>query len=100
MLALDSLTTSLAPIKPFNASSTTPASVEVAEFEEWGSSTQEGVGRQPYAVPCHHLYVYPKQLCFEAQKVFAKARNLACTIELRDSDALDATALKVIKGFL
>jgi dedicator of cytokinesis protein 9/10/11 len=83
----------LAPIKPFNPSSETAASVEVAEFEN--HLAQESPGRQPYSVPCHHLYIYPKQLCFEAQKVFAKARNLACTIELRDSDAEDAQSIKV-----
>jgi len=89
----DSLTTSLAPIKPFNPSSETSASVEVAEFEN--SMVQDIPGRQPYSVPCHHLYIYPKQLCFEAQKVFAKARNLACSVELRDSDMEDAKSIKV-----
>ncbi|XP_059484145.1 dedicator of cytokinesis protein 9 isoform X2 [Neocloeon triangulifer] len=90
----NSLTTSLAPIKPFNPSSETAASIEVVEFENHLATGTPG--RQPYSVPCHHLYVYPKQLCFEAQKVFAKARNLACTVELRDSDAEDTQAIKCI----
>ncbi|XP_065346303.1 dedicator of cytokinesis protein 11 isoform X2 [Cloeon dipterum] len=90
----NSLTTSLVPIKPFNPSSEIMASTEVAEFEN--HLAVENPGRQPYSVPCHHLYVYPKQLCFEAQKIFAKARNLACVVELRDSDAEDAKAIKCI----
>jgi hypothetical protein len=86
------LTNSLAPLKPFSPTSAIEPSLEVAEFE---NPSADNVGTHPYTVPSHHLYVYPRALIFEAQKTFARARNIACTVELRDSDQEDAKPLKV-----
>ena len=51
------------------------------------------------------LYVYPKSLKFDTQKVFSKARNILIRTELHESDSLDdSSALKCIlnmnKNFL
>lgn len=43
----------------------------------------------------HHLYVYPKSLKYDSQKTFHRARNIACTVEIRDSDDKDAAPLRV-----
>lgn len=49
----------------------------------------------PYTVFSNHLYVYPLSLNFDTQKNFTRARNIACCIELRDSDAENAEPLYV-----
>jgi hypothetical protein len=89
---LDCLTTSLAPLKPFCPTSANEPSLEIEEFE---NPVSEGASNYPYTVPAHHLYVYLKSLNFESQKTFARARNIACTVELRDSDQENAKPLKV-----
>ncbi|KOB77262.1 Dedicator of cytokinesis protein 9 [Operophtera brumata] len=49
---------------------------------------------QPYAAFVHHLYVRPLSMNFESQKVFARARNIACSVELRDCDTGDNKPLQ------
>lgn len=45
------------------------------------------------------LYVYPKSLKFDSQSVFAKARNIAITIELRDDDSNEKSkSIRAILG--
>jgi hypothetical protein len=41
------------------------------------------------------LYVYPLALKYDGQKTFARARNLACSVQLRDSDAEGAQPILV-----
>lgn len=87
---LDCLTTSLLPLKPFPLPPTNEPSIEVMEFE--GSSEKE---IHPYSTFINHLYVYPQSLNFDTQKTFTRARNIACTIELRHSDNEEAKGLQV-----
>lgn len=79
---LDSLTTSLSPLKPFPLPPTNEPTIEVMEFE---GTTEKDV--HPYTTFLNHLYVYPQSLAFETQKTFTRARNIACIVELMDSDA-------------
>nr|XP_021334456.1 dedicator of cytokinesis protein 9 [Danio rerio] len=53
---------------------------------------------QPFTVYNNHLYVYPRQLKYDGQKTFTKARNIALCVEFRDSDEEDALPLKCIYG--
>lgn len=46
----------------------------------------------------HVLYVYPRLLKFDSQKVFSKARNICVTIEMRDDDHEGAQPLQTIFG--
>lgn len=87
----DCLTSSLMPLKPFPVPPTSEPTIEVTEFE--GTNVLEV---HPYTTFFNHLYVYPNCLLFDTQKLFTRARNIACTIELRDSDAEDAKGLMVI----
>lgn len=49
----------------------------------------------PYTSFVSHLYVYPQSLNFDNQKTFARARNIACVVELRDTDKEEAKPLCV-----
>lgn len=80
----------MAPLKPFPLPPTNEPTFEVIEFE--GSSEKEV---NPYTSFVNHLYVYPLNLNFDTQKVFARARNIACLVELRDSDNEEARSLQV-----
>ncbi|XP_040192082.1 dedicator of cytokinesis protein 9 isoform X14 [Rana temporaria] len=51
---------------------------------------------QPFTIYNNHLYVYPKHLKYDGQKAFAKARNIAISIEFRDSDDEEAQPLMCI----
>ncbi|XP_034950532.1 dedicator of cytokinesis protein 9 isoform X2 [Chelonus insularis] len=89
----NTLTTSLAPLKPFPLPPTNKPTIEVAEFE---SSCEKDV--HPYTTYLNHLYIYPQVLNFDTQKIFNRARNIACIVELRDNDTEDAKPLKCIYG--
>lgn len=39
-------------------------------------------------------------LNFDSQKSFARARNIACSVELKDSDSREAVPLNVSKNIL
>ncbi|CAH0557569.1 unnamed protein product [Brassicogethes aeneus] len=92
-LPQNSLTTSLLPLKPFPLPPTHEPSIEIMEFE--GNSEKE---IHPYSTFVNHLYVYPQSLNFDTQKTFTRARNIACVIELRDSDNEEAKGLQCIYG--
>ncbi len=82
------------PIAPFAApapgAGAAPPALEVAEFP---STLIDDA--YPHTTYVNHLYVYPRSLKYDAQKSFHRARNLACLVQLRDSDARDALPLKV-----
>lgn len=50
----------------------------------------------PYTTFVNHLYIYPQSLSFDSQKLFSRARNIALTIEVRDSDTEGAKSIPVI----
>lgn len=89
----NTLTTTLAPLKPFPLPPTSEPTLEVVEFE--GSSEKDV---HPFTTFINHLYVYPKSLNFDMQKNFTRARNIACRVELRDSDEDGAEPLCCIYG--
>ncbi|XP_013133698.1 PREDICTED: dedicator of cytokinesis protein 9 [Papilio polytes] len=84
------MTSSYAALKPFPLPPALPLTLELA--------TLNVEAEQPYAAYIHHLYVRPLYLIFESQKLFARARNIACSIELRDNDTGDNKPLQVIYG--
>lgn len=88
---LDCMTTSYAALKPFPLPPTSPLTLELA--------TLNVEPEQPYAAFVHHLYVHPLSLNFESQKMFARARNIACSIELKENDSGDNKSLQV-SGFM
>ena len=90
VLFLDCLTTSLNAIKPFPSPPIDEPTLEVAEFP--GSSERD---LSPYVTFLNHLYIYPLSLSFESQKIFSRARNIAVTVEVRNSDEIDAKPLEV-----
>ena len=85
------LNASLVPIKPFPLPPVQEPTIEIAEFP-----TIRVEDAFPYMSFITHMYVYPSSLKYDTQKTFHRARNIACVIELRDSDAKDAQPLKVI----
>ncbi|XP_066143426.1 dedicator of cytokinesis protein 9 isoform X2 [Euwallacea fornicatus] len=87
------LTTSLVPVKPFSLPTSHPPTFEVTEFE---GQCEKDV--HPYTTFLNHLYVYPLSLNFDTQKVFTRARNIACVVELRDSDNDEAKGIPCIYG--
>lgn len=62
-------------------------------MSEFSGSSERDLN--PYTTFLNHLYVYPLSLAFECQKIFSRARNIAVTVEVRNSDDLDAKALEV-----
>lgn len=86
----DTLTTSLVPLKPFPLPPASDATIEVSEFE---SCSEKEV--HPYTTYVNHLYVYPQSLSFDSQKIFTRARNIACVVELKDDDCENASSLYV-----
>lgn len=66
------------------------------EVQEFPSNHIDDI--HPFVSYCNHLYIYPHFLNYENQKSFSRARNLVCTVELRDSDAEGATPLRAIYG--
>ncbi|XP_023290391.1 dedicator of cytokinesis protein 9 isoform X2 [Orussus abietinus] len=89
----NTLTTSLTPLKQFPIPPTNCPTIEVAEFE---SSSEREV--HPYTTYVNHLYVYPQTLSFDTQKMFTRARNIVCIVELRDDDNEDIQPLRCIYG--
>ncbi|XP_065925413.1 dedicator of cytokinesis protein 9 isoform X3 [Magallana gigas] len=87
----DTLTSSLVPIKPFPIPPPDPPAIEVEQFVLDRASFCD-----TYDSYINHLYVYPMNLRYEHQKSFAKARNIACCVEIRDSDDENAIPLKRI----
>ena len=87
---VDSLTTSLSPLKPFPLPPVNEPTIEVMEFE--GISEKDV---DPYTTFLSHLFVYPQSLSFDTQRSFTRARNIACVVELRDSDGEGAQPLCV-----
>lgn len=96
ILFLDTLSTCLVPLKPFPIPPTAEPTIEIAEFE---STSEKDV--HPYTTYINHLYVYPQTLSFDSQKMFTRARNIACIVELRDDDGENVKPLRVrmIKAF-
>lgn len=88
----DTLTTTLMPLKPFPIPPTAAGpSLEVAEF-----SVNLDRDMYPFTTFVNHLFIYPQSLCFDSQKLFSRARNIALTIEVRESDAEGAKSIAVI----
>ncbi|XP_022671033.1 dedicator of cytokinesis protein 9-like isoform X3 [Varroa destructor] len=90
---VNSLTSALIPVKPFPIPPEEEPTLEVQQFP-----TDTPSDAHPFCTYLNHLYVYPKSLKYDGQKSFAKARNLACCVELRDSDSEGATALRCVYG--
>ncbi|XP_046402811.1 dedicator of cytokinesis protein 9 [Ischnura elegans] len=90
----NSLSCSMVPLKPFPSPPTHPASVEVMEFDP----STPSLSLHPHTSFLHNAYISPKSLRFEAQRTFARARNISCTVEIRDSDKEGALPLKCIYG--
>ncbi|ESP01696.1 hypothetical protein LOTGIDRAFT_172449 [Lottia gigantea] len=86
------LTAALDPVKPFPGPPMKP-SIEIEEFIPERASLCS-----TFDFYKNTLYVYPKSLKFDSQKSFAKARNIACCIEVKDSDDDVAVPLKCIYG--
>lgn len=80
----------MAPLKPFPIPPTSEPTVEIIEFE--GTSEKEV---HPYTTFVNHMYVYPLCLNFDTQKTFTRARNIACVIEVRNSDNEEAKGIQV-----
>ncbi|XP_068242950.1 dedicator of cytokinesis protein 9 [Palaemon carinicauda] len=89
----NSITPALEPVKPFPNPPTHEPTVEVQDF-----SACHIDDIQPYISYRNHLYIYPHYLNYDNQKSFSRARNLVCTIELKDSDVDGAPPLKVVYG--
>ncbi|XP_074657465.1 dedicator of cytokinesis protein 9-like [Tubulanus polymorphus] len=89
----NTLTPSLVPVRPFAQPPEQSPTLEVDEF-----LPDIGELSYPYTSYINNLYVYPKSLKYDNQKTFAKARNIACCVELRDSDDENTTPLKRIYG--
>ncbi|XP_066266769.1 dedicator of cytokinesis protein 9-like isoform X2 [Branchiostoma lanceolatum] len=84
------VTSSLVPVRPFPDS---PSHI-IREIEEF--LPEDASVLQPFTSYKNNLYIYPLILKFDNQKTFAKARNIACCVEFRDSDDEDALPLKCI----
>lgn len=78
------------PLRPFPVPPTAEPTIELTEFE---GTCEKDV--HPYTTFVNHLYVYPQCLNFDTQKMFTRARNIACVVEVRDSDAEGAKSLQV-----
>ncbi|XP_075446913.1 dedicator of cytokinesis protein 9 isoform X9 [Ascaphus truei] len=81
------------PMKQFESNAETVVTFEVEEFVPWIPKHT-----QPFTVYNNHLYVYPKHLKYDGQKSFAKARNIAVSIEFKDSDDEESQSLRCIYG--
>uniref|UniRef100_A0A4W4H8R8 Dedicator of cytokinesis 9b n=1 Tax=Electrophorus electricus TaxID=8005 RepID=A0A4W4H8R8_ELEEL len=90
----DCVTPSYIPVRPYESEGCGRAPLlEVEEFVPPSAKCS-----QPFITYNNHLYVYPKHLKYDGQKSFAKARNIAVCVELRDSDGDDTEPLKCIYG--
>ncbi|CAG9862855.1 unnamed protein product [Phyllotreta striolata] len=89
----NTLSTCLSPLVPFPMPPSSEPTLEIAELE--GLIDKD---INPYTSFINHLYVYPLILNFDMQKHFARARNIACVIQVRDSDNEEAKGLPCIYG--
>ncbi|XP_043560274.1 dedicator of cytokinesis protein 11 isoform X1 [Chiloscyllium plagiosum] len=87
------VTSSYVPVKPFEESGCSYVTFEVEEFVPNIAKYM-----YPFTGFKNHLYVYPIQLKYDNQKTFAKARNIAVFVEIRDSDGDKSRPLKCIYG--
>ncbi|XP_015793400.1 dedicator of cytokinesis protein 9-like [Tetranychus urticae] len=87
------LTSSHLPVVPFKTPTSEPAIIEVQEFLQNNPRIAS-----PFTHYVNLLYVFPKCLKYDSQKFFAKARNICCAIEFRESDDENAVPLPVIFG--
>ena len=71
LLYLDSLTSSLIPLKPWDDSSGVIR--PTVEIEEFSQAFPEAA--HPYTSYVNNLYVYPLSLNYSNQKVFSKVSN-------------------------
>lgn len=74
---------------------TVEPSFEIAEF-----AVNSERDMYPYTTFVNHLFIYPQSLSFDSQKLFSRARNIAVTIEVRDSDADSAKPIPVYNSDL
>ncbi|XP_062372385.1 dedicator of cytokinesis protein 11 [Sardina pilchardus] len=88
----NSVSSSYLPIKPFDEKCER-VSVEMEEF-----MPEEAKLHHPFTTCRNQLYVYPLQIKYDNQKTFAKARNIAVSVQFRDSDEEGAAPLKCIYG--
>ena len=79
------------PVEPFSNPPSNRAIIEVAEFLM--PNPRESF---PFTEFVNLLFVHPRLLKYDCQKVFPKARNISITVEYRESDAEDAVPLKVL----
>ncbi|XP_067852878.1 dedicator of cytokinesis protein 11 [Heptranchias perlo] len=89
----NSVTSSYIPVKPFEETSCSCVSFEIEEFVPDIAKYM-----YPFTSFKNHLYVYPIQLKYDSQKTFAKARNIAVCVEVRNSDGENSHPLKCIYG--
>ncbi|XP_052217568.1 dedicator of cytokinesis protein 9-like isoform X3 [Dreissena polymorpha] len=88
----NTVTSSYVPVKPFPMPPADPVAVEIEEFVP-----DKGQFTSPHDSYTNNLYVYPVTLKYDGQKSFTKARNIACCIEIRDSDEdLNGPPLKLV----
>lgn len=66
-IVADTLTSSLVPVRPFTDSPGEPITKEIAEFVP-----DEAQYAHPYTSYVNHVYVYPKSLKYDGQRVFPK----------------------------
>ncbi|KAG1665796.1 Dedicator of cytokinesis protein 9 [Nymphon striatum] len=88
---LDCVTSAYLPVKPFTIPPSQPPTFEVSQF-----LPDSAKDSQPFSHYVNHLFIFPKSLKYEAQKIFVKARNIACVVEFRDSDEENAKPIKCI----
>lgn len=91
--AMNVINSSHVPVRPFARPIAGPATVEVQEF-----LAADPCVAYPFTSFANLLYVYPRHLRYDAQKLFPKAKNICCAIEFRDSDSALATPRRNIFG--
>ncbi|XP_060575600.1 dedicator of cytokinesis protein 9-like [Ruditapes philippinarum] len=87
----NTVTSSYVPVKPFPSPPIQPPAVEIEEF-----IPEKGQFNNPHNSYVNNIYVYPISLKYGSQKTFTKARNIACCVEIRDSDDDHVVPLKSI----
>jgi hypothetical protein len=95
------MTPSLVMVLPLSTSSATVAgdnllreAEEFAPIEAYHPHTNYFM----HLTYTHHLYVYPMSLKYDSQRNFAKARNITCCVQIKDSDEVSAQSLPFIYG--
>ena len=99
---------SLVPLAPFpppqkeessssSSSSTSLPSLSL-ETQEFSCSSSFLNFVTPFSSYQNHIYVYPRELKYDVQKAFPRARNITVTCQVRDSDEPGALPLRCIYG--